>query len=61
MSISLKPGETRILRFILIDPILSWGYSYGYNYACSENVPNEESMVKIVKDKGTLKVVNYQG
>lgn len=59
MSVALKPGETRILRFILIDPIMPWGYSYSYNYACSENIPNDEVLIKLVKEKGTIKIVNY--
>jgi hypothetical protein len=61
LQVSLRPGETRILRLILIDPMMAWGYSYGYSYACSEIIASEEELIKTVKEKGTIKEVNYQG
>lgn len=61
LNVTLKPGETRILRFILVDPTLAWGYSYTFSYKVSETVASEEELVSIVKAKGELKVVTYQG
>lgn len=60
LNVSLKPGENRILRFILIDPMFAWGYSYSYSYSCSEMIESEEALASMVKEKGVLKIVNYQ-
>jgi hypothetical protein len=59
LPVSLKPGDTRVMRFILIDPILPWGYKFSYSYKCLEVIKSEEHLKSLVRTKGALKVVNY--
>ena len=61
MNVDLKPGESRILRFVLIDPTVAWGYKYSYSYKCMEILRGEDHLVELVKNQGELKVFNYQG
>jgi hypothetical protein len=61
LLVALKPGETRIIRFLLIDPMLAWGYSYTFSYKVTETIASEDELVSIVKAKGELKPVTYQG
>jgi len=57
----LKPGESRILRFVLIDPTAAWGYKYSYSYKCMEILRGEDHLMELVKNQGELKVFSYQG
>ena len=59
ITIDLKPGESRILRFVLSDSTAAWGYKYGYSYKCLEILKGEEHLVDLVKAYGELKVFNY--
>lgn len=59
VKVALRPQESRILRFLLVDPILPWGYKYSYSYKCEELIGSQEELVAIVKAKGALKIIHY--
>ena len=57
----MQPGERKIKKLLMIDPVAAWGYKFSYSFKCLEQLDSDVDLVRMVKQYGTVKKFTYKG